>query len=402
MRDAMQSPRIIPLIVVAALAGAGGYFLGRRSEPAETGALAGGKSGQTQNHAPVLLPSGRNGMLSDSLAQLRGNEPLTAENATALTFRALEESDPVTRMAATAILLESMTPENALAIRQAFLDITAQTGRRNDTEWALMIRRCGTVLGAAAVKMFADDKNNAALAVEGFAFVDPEGALAACKAADLGESKTVTNAWLTGVCRKDPEKALALALSGKHDGINGGALLNQAIQSAGVVGAREALQRALDAAPEDAVTSEAFPGLYNALADALLHKYITNGTPGEMFKWLEKQKGQAHVPADLLDRVAYETMLKGNPAETLAWIDLMNDGQDGPTVGTARIFDAMVTEPKILSGFDDAQFARVLPLLQKDPLKLEVLAGMTEAANPQRAKQIRAIIPAVPAANGGQ
>ncbi len=398
----MKSTRFLPLIVVAALAGACGYFLGRWSEPAGAVAPAGGKSGPLQNKAPAGSASGKNGVLSDSLAQLRGDETLTAENATALTFRALEESDPVTRMAATAILLESMTPENALAIHQAFLDITKQTGRRNDAEWALMIRRCGTVLGAQAVTMFADDKNNAALAVEGFAFVDADGALAAFKAAGLSDSKTVTNAWLTGVCRKDPENALTLALSGKHDGINGAALLNQAIQSAGVEGAREALQRALDAEPENAVTSEAFPGLYNALADALLHKYITNGTPGEMFMWLEKQKGQPQVTEALLDRVAYETMLKGDPNETLKWIESMNAGQDGPSVGMARVFDAVVTDPKLLNRIDDAAFALMLPRLQKDPLKLEVLAGMTEAANPGRAQQIRALIPAVPVANGGQ
>ena len=388
----MQSTRIPSLIAVAVLFGGGGYFLGRQNEPSPAATPAPANS-VAPNKVPVapLVP----GALPDSLARLRGSDPLTAANAAALTFRALEEGDPVTRMAATTILLESMTPENALAIRQAFLDVTAQTGRRADGEWALMVRRCGSVLGAEALKQFAADNHNVALAVEGFAFANPDGAMAACKAAGLSGSQ-ITNSWLTGVCRKDPGKALALALSGEYEGINGAGLLNQAIQAAGVEGAREAMQRALDADPEQAPSSAAFPGLFNALADALLHKNLTGGTPGEMLKWLEQQKGQPYLTDSLLDRAAFETMRKGNPGETLAWLERMNAGNAGPPAGTARLHDAVAANPKILTSLDDASFARFLPLMERDALKVLSYAGIMEPVRPERAYQIRAFVPAVP------
>ena len=392
----MHSTRFLQLITVAAVAGAIGYYAGRQSEPAAAVTSMSGKSPEVKKALLAAQPSGPARTLPASLTRLRGEEPLTSANATALTFRALEESDPVTRMAATTILLESMTPENALAIRQAFLDITTQTGRQSPAEWALMVQRCGTVLGAKAIKEFAADTHNLALAVEGFASVDPAGSLAALQEAGI-ERAQMTNAWLAGVCRKDPQKALALALSGDHDGVNAGALLKQAIQAAGIEGAREALQRALDAPPGDAVSSPAFPGIFDALAKALAHKYTTNGTPGEMLKWLEQQKDQPHLSDGLLNDAAYDNMLKGDPGETVAWLERMNTGQAGPPAGTARLFDAVVTDPKILNKLDDASFARLLPLMEKDPLKLQVLAAMVEETHPGRANQIRAAMPPAPA-----
>ena len=43
---------------------------------------------------------------------------------------------------------------------------------------------------------------------------------------------------------------------------------------------------------------------------------------------------------------------------------------------------------------DDASFAGVLPLIEKDSIKLEILAAGVETKNPARAKQLRAAIPA--------
>ena len=389
----MQTTRFIPLVAVAVVFGGGGYFIGRHNEPSNAAAPTPVKTVE-----PVKAPPARavSGTLPASLARILGDEAVTSANAASLTYRALEEGDPVTRMAATTILLESMTAENALAIRQAFLDVTKQTGRRADAEWALMVRRCGTVMGAEALKMFAADKGNVALAVEGFAFANPDTALAACSAAGL-KGPQITNAWLTGVCRKDPKKALALALSGEYADIKGTELFNQAIQSAGVDGAIEAMQRALDADPNNAPSSEAFPKLFDALADALQHKYTTNNTPGEMLKWLEKQKGQPYLTDKLLSNAAFETLTKGSPVEAVGWVVRMNADGDGQPVGTARLFDAVRANPKILTELDDAFFSRLLPLMDKEPLKLLACAALVEEENPARGKQIRALIPAAPA-----
>ncbi len=393
MSAVMQSTRFIPLIAVAVVFGGGGYFLGRQSEPSSVDVPTPAKPVELVKAPPSPAPSGS---LPASLVRLLGDEAVTSANAAALTFRALEEGDPVTRMAATMILLESMTAENALAIRQAFLDITKQTGRRADAEWALMVRRCGTMLGAEALKVFAADKSNVALAVEGFAFANPDTALAACKAAGL-KGPQITNAWLTGVCRKDPNKALSLALSGEYGDINGTGLFNQAIQSAGVDGAIEAMQHALDADPDNAPSSEAFPKLFEGLAGALQHKHITNNTPGEMLKWFEKQKGQPYLTDKLLSNAAFETLTKGSPVEAIGWMVRMNADSEGPPVGTARLFDAVHADPKILTGLDEAFFSRLLPLMDKEPLKLLALAAMIEEENPARGNQIRALIPAAPA-----
>ena len=385
----MQSTRLIPFITVAVIFGGGGYFLGQKSEPSNAAAPVPVKTVEPVKASPVPAHSGS---LPASLARLRGEEPLTSANATACISRALEEGDPVTRMAATTILLESMTAENAAAIRQAFLDVTKQTGRRADTEWALMVRRCGTVLGAEALKLFASDKGNVALAVEGFAFANPDTALAACTAAGLKGSQ-ITNAWLTGVCRKDPDKALALALSGDYSDINGTGLFNQAIQTAGVNGAIESMQRALDADPNNAPSSEAFPKLFEALAGALQQKNSLDNTPGEMLKWFEKQKGQPYLTDKLLSNAAFETMTKGSAVEAAGWITRMNAGNDGPPVGTARLFEAVHSNPKIFTDLDDASFARLVPLMDSDPLRLHAIAAMIGEVNPARGDQMRALIP---------
>src|SRR5688572_28231525 len=140
MVSAMNAVRILSYALVAAVAGAGGYFFGNRAEePSSTGSKV-----KTESHGAEMR-GGTGGRLPAGLGKIVGDTLLTGANAGGTTFRALEVTDPVQRMAAVGLMLESMTPANAREIYQAFLDITTKTGRRHDSEWALMLNRYGEV-----------------------------------------------------------------------------------------------------------------------------------------------------------------------------------------------------------------------------------------------------------------
>ncbi len=387
----MNPRRILPPLLAAAVAGAAGYFIGARN-PADPGAGTETPRAAVRpvSVSPALPPPGT-GRLSARTSALLGSEPITAANATPVTFRILEEADPVARMSAIMALIENMTPENARAVLQGFLDITVKTGRKHDAEWAQMLRQYGALRGADGLKDLMPEMFNVGLAVEGLAARDPDAALAAISQAGLNDPR-LTAAWLNGICVKDPEKALTLALSGKYEGANGDALLKQAINCTGVEKARETFQKALDAAPLGAPESPVFKGLFGALGDALFHKYWTLGTPEEMLPWLEEQKDASYLPSRFIARALNENILKGNVGEAIDFLERMNVGRETPR-GGERFYEMANANPKIVADMDEATCARLLKYLPNDPAGLVELVDKVQKENPARAAQLRAALP---------
>ena len=206
----MSAPRLLHILVPAVLMGGLGYYIGRQHDSSPPAPALSAKT----SPAPPPPPAPAKATVPAGLAAYA--VPVTAANAAGLTTRALTNSDPVARMAASMLLVASMTPDNARAIYQAYIDSTTKEGRKHDGEWALMLRRYGEVMGATALEDVKTDPFNAALVVEGLAAHDPAAALAALKASGL-EGPALTGAWLTGLCRKDPQQALTLALSGDYN-----------------------------------------------------------------------------------------------------------------------------------------------------------------------------------------
>jgi hypothetical protein len=396
----MNLRQLIPVAVAAVVFGVGGYQFGRLgSETAPPPRAVNIHPKPAPAVSTPDRPSGDGSVpMPESIAEILGDAPLSGANASAVAYRALEEADPVNRMAATTVLLASMTPSNAKAIFQAFVDITKRTGRKHDTEWALMLKRYGEVAGVAGLEDVAGNPHSLGSFIEGMAAADPDGTLAALTASGIDPAPYST-AWLTGICRKDPEKAMRLALSGKYQSIDARSLLNQAIQTSGLDGAREALQVAIDSAGDETAGDPVFIGLFNSFADNLFHKHATTGTVGEMLKWIEQQKGQPYLSDQLIDRAARESFLKGDRAETLAWLGRINAGEDH-SAGSTGLYEAASSDPNIIGEMDDATFAQLLPMLPKDPAKLEFFAVALRSTNPARAEQFHAAVAATRVVEG--
>ena len=381
----MSPPRLLHILVPAVLMGGLGYYIGRQHDSSPPAPALPAKT----SPAPPPPPAPAKATVPAGLAAYA--VPVTAANAASLTTRALTNADPVARMAASMLLVASMTPDNARAIYQAYIDSTTKEGRKHDGEWALMLRRYGEVMGATALEDVKADPFNAALVVEGLAAHDPAAALAALKASGL-EGPGLTGAWLTGLCRKDPQQALTLALSGDYNNADGTGLLDQAINSLGLDGASAAFQKALDAAPEKAATSPVFRTALGTLGNTLFHKNWTLGTPQVMLPWLEQQKDQ-YLPDTFIDRAAHDNMLKGDPVQTLDFLDRMNAGRPLPR-GGEQLFTAFIEAPQILSGMSAANCARVMKYFPaNDPARLLELVMKMETINPDRAAQLKTALP---------
>jgi len=383
-----MNTRSILIAVTIGLAGAGGYWLGTLSNgDSKQGAIV------KPRESPVAPPVRTSAFtLPPGVAGIIGDAPLSDEAAAAAAFHGLEAADPVRRMAAVTLILESMTPSNARAIYKSFVDVTKKTGRRHDVEWGLMLKKYGEVLGAQALKDVQPVVFNMTHVIEGIAAADPAAAAAVLKASGV-KDKALTIGMLTGICRKDPVAAFNAALQKEFADIDSGGLLKQAVQAVGLDGALDALQKALDAESEEAGNTAAFRGLFDALADSIMHKNITNGTPGETLKWLEKQKGQPYISGKLLDNAARDTANRGNIAEAVSWVERMNSG-DNPSMGGGQgLYDVISSDTKHLSAMDKDTFGRFVALIPKDPDNFEFLAALAAQVNPEYASRLREAMP---------
>jgi hypothetical protein len=255
-----------------------------------------------------------------------------------------------------------------------------------------MLKRYGEVMGPSCIDLLGDNRVNLALAIEGWAYVDPDEARKALKKAGIEDSRIDTG-WLTGICRKDPDKALALALSGKFPDIDCAALISQSINTSGLEGAREALQNAINNASSTTTAAEpVFQNLFNALAETMLHKNKTDGTPQLMLSWLAQQKGQPYLTSGIIDSVAFENCIYGNPVDAIKWLGEINESHDGEVMGVKGIIRAIKENPAILDKVDEPTFDLFMQALPKTPGVYQALAQML-AKNPARADKLIAAIP---------
>lgn len=386
----MKPIQLISYVVVAAAGALGGYFAGHQGEAtADHGKVKPKVGPVTQPAKSDTARPGLTASVTGSLERLLGSEPLTPANAPAIARRILTEADPVRRMAAVGALLGAMTPENARAIRQGFLESTTKDGRRHDGEWALMVRKLGEVLGEAGFREMGPSPFNLGLAMEGWAAADPDAALAMMQA-DKEHGSDHASAWLTGLCRKDSSRAFAELLAGKFPNVNADGLLQLAVNGSGLDGAREALQKAIDEGPEDTATQPVLRSLVGAMAETLFHKYNTDGNPTGMFPWLEQQKGQPYLDDALVVRAADNAIKAGKQEETLNFLERMNqDRPAGNPVGSDLLLQ-MVTQPG--NKLDDVSFDRAIKVLQADEARLRAAAAIMNSINPERAARLEALI----------
>lgn len=386
----MNASRLLTLVIGFLIAAAGGFFLGRKTvEPPAVVKPTPEQAEDRSQPPPLPRPATVPAVLSEEVMALVGTDKITAANGQAVAYRVLAEGDPLRRLTACMVLLESMNRENARGIMEAFREITQKTGRKHDGEWQLMLRRFGAVRGTGGVKELLNDPRSAGMALEGYAAVDPDGAEKALK--ELGSANPdLKNYWLTGLCVKDPQRALRLGFSDDFPGANGKALIQQAINSVGVSEAKEMMQKALSAEEVDISERSVFDNAFSQFNENLFHWYTTRGTPGEMMPWMMEQRDAPYVKGHMVDQTVHDNFTQGDPLKTVEFLESFNAGERKAILGTARIYEALLKKPAAVTALSDEDYGRLEKyLLPTAGGEFEALVAAVERINPERAALMR-------------
>lgn len=325
----------VPLIF-----GAGWWAGGRANsdEAATSEAKSGGPAVSAAPHVSAKAkPQTAPPVISSEIAELLRDGSHTPDRAYATGLKILNSGDTTSRMAALAIWLETMTPETARSMHQAFVDSTANTGRTEGPGWWLLMRRIGAVLGEEAIEAFPSEKDKT---LTGWMMADQEKATQWYQSQPPAARQNLEWAWLDGIARQNPQEALTAAMQTQSYSFNPYDLMSTVIQVSGIQSAQEMLQKACDAG-EVSPDSPVLRGLFSALTGKLLHQTHTAGHPEQAAAWLEQQKDAPYVSLSQIDNAAYNYASKGDPAEAAAWVSRMGDR------GTHGIFRAVQENPEL-------------------------------------------------------
>lgn len=384
-----------PLVCI--ISGLVGYWVGhpRQEIPGHMTqeAARSHKSQPSQEARKAGRPFGTaDSLVTPELRDILGNAPLSGSSIRQVTMHILEENDPVRRLTAIGLILDSMTPANASAIRQAFIDITAETGRTHEAEWHLMVRKFGVTLGRAALDEIKNNPGEKALAFEGWAMADPDGAMGYFRTLDPQSPEYAKQcmSMLAGVAKTDPEKGFLLVLSESNLPVDAEALVKSAIQSKGMDGVTHALQNALDQVDPDAAQKPSFNAIFRKLADSMIFQNWTSGRSENVLPWLEQHKGQPFLDNNVANHATKNVALQGKITTALDWLDRMNDGDKDAHLGREGIGMAVMENPSILTQVDEATLDRVIAQFPPKSDILKYLADDLESLKPEYATRLRA------------
>ncbi len=300
----------------------------------------------------------------------------------------LSESDPVKRAAAFSLLVGTLTPENGLEAKEAMILYTQKTGKTANGEWGLLMVRLGELLGEKA--MVTGNSKDRHRLMTGWAKVNPDEALAFLSQQEPSDQENLRNAWLYGVCRDNPGRALTCLLSDpEFSKQNSGEFMKEAVQAQGLDAAQASLQQALDAAPENASDSPAFRNLFIELTNAMLFRSWQSKTTEQTCAWLEKQRGASYLIEPLVGHAAYDLALQGKPAAALAWIKRM-DGSAGSASlpGSSGLRKAILERPENLKDVDEATLGEIVTQFGSSSA-IESLATKLDTVDPSQAAKVR-------------
>ena len=153
--------------------------------------------------------------------------------------RMFNENDPVKRAVAFNLLLFTLTPENILEAKDAMFQHTQKTGKTAHNEWGLLMGRIGELLGGQSMEGNTSDRHRM---MKGWASAHPDEALAFIGNQPAGGQENLRNAWLYGVCRENPGRALTCLLSDPDFSKQGsGDFMKEAVQIQGLNAAQASL-----------------------------------------------------------------------------------------------------------------------------------------------------------------
>jgi hypothetical protein len=321
-----------------------------------------------------------------------GAEPISESSIRSVTERILSETDPVRRSVAIGLIIESMTPATATSIRQAFIDSTVNTGRRNLEEWRLMSKKFGETLGLGGFEAAKGNGGGETFVLEGCAMSDTDGALALIRTMDheTPEYAGYCAAVLTGIAKTDPDKSFQLILSNPDLPVDTRTLMMSAVQSLGMEGVTQSLQNALDRADPGVAQSPACQNIFNCLATDMLHQSWTSGRSERVLPWLEQLKGQPFLTDQVASHAAMDVALQGKIAESLDWLDRMNAGDANGVLGRDGLRSALMRDPTLLIKVDEATLGRVIAQFPPKSPAMAILADAIAPLKPEYASRLRA------------
>jgi hypothetical protein len=402
----MMTPRALAALIAAlAVGGAVGYMAGKGSTAAPSGSPAVSRPTLPLPKPPRKEPTVY--QLPEEISDLVGAGPITPENANARTFAVLREPDPVRRHAALSLLLLSMTPENAHAMRQATVDITKQTGRRQDAEWSMLMKQFGRVLGGPGLREIAEKKEPGLNhAMEGYAMADPAAAKVLMGELVSGDRQLFT-AWVRGAALSDP-RAVFQHFASSREGFlmhDASAAVEQAVQAMGVHDTALLLgEVAVDMEHKPGENQTGAAPLYEALTDNLFNQHWQAGTTKQMLDWLEQQRQSPLMHSGITMRAVKDATLAGSHADALSFLERMSPERPHQSHCLHPYYKA---NPQVLASLSEADYQRALNLLPLgyEKWRYEMSVALREH-NPARAMELEqmatSVIPLEQLAPGAQ
>lgn len=385
------------LVLTALVSGVVGFWAGRsgRGDRVEMTAMPMGKGGGGERVVrgaaspgvpDKLEPEDGSFPIPPSVRALLGAEAVPDEAMHAKVMQVLAEADPVRRSAAVSLLLETMSPANADAFRAAFLESTAQTGRRHDAEWGMMLKQYGKVLGKESMVRLKDSWEDVPKALEGWATGDPAGAMA-WLSPEQPNYNHLRKTMLAGVALADPAVAFGAVLSDPGAPLEAGWIIHNAVLSAGTDGVTKALQQALDQAPPEATDHPAFRALFGELAGAVFRQKWEARRSLDMLPWLESLKGQPFVTEDMIGHGAKDAVMQGHLTQALDWLDRMEIPSQRPAVSSG-LMDGLLSNTDNLARVDEATLERIIARFPEDADQLQKAAQALAQKNPAHAARL--------------
>lgn len=243
----------------------------------------------------------------------------------ALTRESLRSANPVTRRLAFARLLESLTPENASAMRAGMLALGADADQWRDFHY-----QWGAVDGGKAMaNAIASPEADTAATLMGFASANPMAAIALLEQfpADMRNQPDLLSSLVAGLAQGDPTAAAAFVASQE------GARKDQAAGLMEVV-AGEAI-KALGAAGAAEWTETLAPGPLKGNAMARISGEMVRQDPQVAAAWAER-----YADRDYASRAVEQVgagWAASDPVAAVGWLASLPSGS-GQTAGLRTAF----------------------------------------------------------------
>lgn len=313
----MKAPPIIHLVwmLVAVIVFAVGYSL-TNHRGAQRAATQSSGSPQSLEKTSIAAPK-----KAESQREVGGTSVVvTAEQVRIHAFEILGVSNRVKRLRQLCELLEQVTPHNWQGIIDAFTTQATEEGRVRPDEWKLMLEHVGAVAGAAAIREALTRGLRAELGADlftGWAMGNPKAAIEWLQGQPIEMQEELFNYLLAGVGKSDPKQALTL-LVGQPQEVwesNMAAIIDGAIQLGGFRGAEE-LYAGIRARAD--IPSPAKGNVFYELAQRKIAIAAARGDPAETLVWLDGYLSDAGPFATMqMIRSAAAADLPG----TVAWLE---------------------------------------------------------------------------------